>query len=175
MGTERGWTVTSEGQRPEGDGSQDCLTTGDMARLSQTTLRTVRFYEAEGLIQAMERGNGDHRRFARSELHKLQIISDLRESGLSLKQIKELIGLKRRHPTAPAAANHATTALCAEVQEIERRIATLQRAKADLLSTVSTLRRCQGCTEPSFPEHCGECAVMTEGECSRTTNLLWKN
>lgn len=167
--------MASEGQRPEGNDSQEWLTTGDMARLSQTTLRTVRFYEAEGLIRAMERGDGDHRRFARSELHKLQIISDLRESGLSLKQIKDLIDLKRRHPTAPAAAGQATTTLCAEVEEIERRIATLQRARADLLSTVTTLRNCQGCTEPGFPEHCGQCAVMTEGECSRTTDLLWKN
>ena len=89
---ERGWTVAADERRPEGEDGQDSLTTGDMARLSQTTLRTVRFYEAEGLIQAMERGDGDHRRFARGELHKLQIISDLRESGLSLKQIKDLIG-----------------------------------------------------------------------------------
>lgn len=167
--------MSSEEQRPEQADGEEWLTTGDMARLSQTTLRTVRFYEAEGLIQAMERGDGDHRRFAPSELRKLQTISDLRESGLSLKEIKALIGLKRRHVTASGAACQATTTLCAEVEEIERRIATLQRAKQELLSTVNTLRKCQECTEPGFPERCGECAVMTQGECSRTTHLLWKN
>jgi DNA-binding transcriptional MerR regulator len=146
-----------------------------MARLSHTTLRTVRFYEAEGLIHAMERGDGDHRRFARSELRKLQAISDLRESGLSLREIKDLIELKRRHPTAPSAACDATNALCAEVAEIDRRIATLQRAREEMLSTVTTLRKCRECTEPDFPERCGECAVMTEGACSRTMHLLWKN
>lgn len=167
--------MASEGRRPDVGGTQDWLTTGDMARLSRTTLRTVRFYEAEGLIHSLAREGGDHRRFAPAELRKLQIISDLRESGLSLKEIKDLIGLKRRHDTPPRAACQATTELCAQVEELDRRIQTLQSVREELLSTVSTLRACRECTDPGFPERCGACAVVNGPNCSRATDLLWKN
>ena len=127
------------------------------------------------IADCLERGDGDHRRFAPPELRKLQIISDLRESGLSLREIKELMGLKSGHGTATTAACQATTALCAQVDEIERRIQTLQRAREELLSTVATLRTCRECTQPGFPERCGTCSVMTDRGCSRAMHLIWKN
>ncbi|MBT8451830.1 MAG: MerR family transcriptional regulator, partial [Deltaproteobacteria bacterium] len=57
----------------------DLLTTGDMARLSQSTLRTVRFYEQEGLIEPERRSSCGHRLFSARELLKLQLALDLRE------------------------------------------------------------------------------------------------
>src|SRR5688572_32402073 len=93
------------------------LTTGEMARLSQTTLRTVRFYEAEGLISSCSREDGSHRKFAPSELKKLQIISDLREAGLSLQEIKALVALKGGCKNAAQAAGTLSSTLCAQVEE----------------------------------------------------------
>ena len=104
--------------RDGGRGKDDSewLTTGEMARLSGTTLRTVRFYEAEGLIVSRAREDGDHRKFPPSELKKLQIISDLRDAGLSLQEIKELIALKGRCPTAQQAAGNMSAAICSQVR-----------------------------------------------------------
>ena len=42
-------------------GQEALLSTGEMARRSGATLRTVRFYEAEGLIRANDRDGGGHR------------------------------------------------------------------------------------------------------------------
>lgn len=167
-------TLASDEQPTERHGEPEWLTTGDMARLSGTTLRTVRFYEAEGLIRAMARGDGTHRRFAGSELRKLQIISDLRESGLSLREIKILFGLKSRHASAKGAAGQATELLSDQIEAIDRKIATLRRARAEVLSTVDTLRRCAGCVEPGFPERCSSCGVIEPSD-SLTALVLWKN
>jgi len=154
---------------------QRWLTTGEMARLSGTTLRTVRFYEAEGLITSRVREDGSHRQFPERELAKLQLISDLRDAGLSLQEIKDLIALKAGCPTAAAAADGMTANLCARAAELEQRIGTLQRVHAELSSFLEMLRSCKACTHPKFPATCGECEVTEQPGAERANELLWKN
>ena len=113
-----------------------------MARLSNTALRAVRFYEQEGLICSMARQGGSHRKFHPSELKKLQIISDLRESGLSLQDIKTLIGMKSRCTSAQSAAGQMSETLYRRIRELQERIDTLTRVRGRALSA---------CTR----QHCG--------------------
>jgi DNA-binding transcriptional MerR regulator len=168
--------VSDDQEHPKSDESaEDDLTTGDMARLSKTTLRTVRFYEQEGLISSMAREGGCHRKFARSELRKLQMISDLRDAGLSLHEIKALMGLKSRCATATTAACQMTDALGRCVKELQERIDTLGRLRTELVSTISSIQRCRDCRAPDFPARCSECDVTNHPDSSRATRLLWKN
>ena len=159
------------GCTPKADG---WLTTGEMARLSQTTLRTVRFYEAEGLITSRAREDGSHRKFPSAELRKLQIISDLREAGLSLQEIKDLMALKGGCTSPKQAACQMSSALGAQLAEIDRRVATLHRVRSELLSMVGMLRVCHECTHPEFPARCNGCEQIPPGV-ARAAQLLWKN
>jgi len=154
---------------------QKLLTTGEMARLSQTTLRTVRFYEAEGLITPCDRDGGSHRKFPRGELAKLQIISDLRDAGLSLQEIKDLIAVKAGSPNALQAATAMGAAVDTRLGDVERRIAALDRVRAELLRFKDMLRTCRECTHPAFPERCSECDVAKQKGAERATQLLWKH
>ena len=56
--------TTSDGE----PSTPDTLTTGEMARLSKTTLRTVRFYEEAGILAPIGRTEGGHRVFERAQL-----------------------------------------------------------------------------------------------------------
>jgi DNA-binding transcriptional MerR regulator len=154
---------------------QRWLTTGEMARLSGTTLRTVRFYEAEGLISSRVREDGSHRKFPERELAKLRLISDLRDAGLSLQEIKDLMALKAGCPNAAAAADDMTANLCERAAELQHRIGTLQRVHAELSSFLEMLRVCRTCTHPKFPARCGECEVTEQPGAERANELLWKN
>jgi DNA-binding transcriptional MerR regulator len=169
--------AVSDDNNRNGDGpeEEDGLTTGDMARLSKTTLRTVRFYEQEGLISSLAREGGCHRKFAHGELRKLQMISDLREAGLSLQDIKTLIGLKKRCNTPEIAACKMSDVLGRCIQELQERIETLGRLRCELVSTLTTIQRCRSCKEPDFPARCQGCDVTNQPDSSRTTELLWKN
>jgi len=167
-----GSSVSEQDKRDDDD---EGLTTGDMARLSKTTLRTVRFYEQEGLLTSQARGDGCHRKFPRSELRKLQMISDLREAGLSLQDIKMLIGLKRACSTPETAACQMAEILTRCIQELQERIDTLARLRSELASTIATIRNCRDCHEPKFPAGCADCDVTNQPDASRTTELLWKN
>lgn len=162
-------------ERPEAGALPQWLTTGDMARHSQTTLRTVRFYEAEGLIVSQARERGNHRRFPLSELFKLQAIVDLREAGLSLQEIKDLIGLKGQSPDAASASCQLAASLSGRIDELERRVATLKRVHEELAATVRDIGPCRECTAPGFPASCFGCERMLEPNLSRATHLLWKN
>ena len=156
-------------------GPEHSLSTGDMARLSRTTLRTVRFYEQEGLIASQARDGGCHRKFSPAELKKLTIIAYLREAGFSLQEIKTLIGLKNSCATASAAACQVSAELTQRIVELEERIATLERVREEFHSTLATLKRCAECAEPDFPKRCAGCSVTNQPETSRATELLWKN
>jgi DNA-binding transcriptional MerR regulator len=170
-----GKTVSDEA-KPKVCDEADCLSTGDMARLSNTTLRTVRFYEGEGLISSLARDGGCHRKFAPSELKKLQIISDLRDAGFSLQEIKTLAGLKARCPSAYVAATEMSAELARRVDQLQERIDTLTRVRNELVATVSMIQRCKMCTRPDFPTaRCASCEVTSQPECARATELLWKN
>ena len=175
--TQSGSDVSDEQDKHDEESTGDCdgLTTGDMARLSKTTLRTVRFYEQEGLIASQAREDGCHRKFPRSELRKLQMISDLREAGLSLQDIKTLIGLKRKCDSPQTAACQMSEALGRCIQELQQRIDTLARLRSELTSTIATIRSCRDCREPKFPAGCSDCDVTNQPDSSRITELLWKN
>jgi DNA-binding transcriptional MerR regulator len=158
-----------------GEAVERWLTTGDMARLAETTLRTVRFYESEGLLVAQERADGSHRKFPDSELRKLQMIMDLREVGLSLQDIKSLMAIKARSGDAPSASEGVREAVAGRLQEVERRMAALTRVRRELKALDSMLVKCGDCHEPGYPARCSDCSVVNESGAGRATELLWKN
>jgi len=155
----------------------ELLTTGEMARLSNTTLRTVRFYEAEGLISAEERAEGCQRRFPKAELTKLQTIADLREAGLSLQEIKDLVELKQKSGcvNAPEAATRMSTAIAERLADIERRACALERVRRELVAMTQALETCNKCTKPAFPTQCRGCTESTVKDAERPAVLLWKH
>lgn len=67
------------------------LTIGEVARRSGFAPSAVRYYEREGLIQA-DRSEGGQRRFQRMVLRRLAFIRAARHVGLTLDEIREVLG-----------------------------------------------------------------------------------
>jgi DNA-binding transcriptional MerR regulator len=151
----------------------ELLTTGDMARRSQSTLRTVRFYEEAGLLHPSDRRDGGHRLFEERELHKLCFILDLREAGLSLADIRSLFALKTAARTAAEATERISEHLERRVVEMQRKITTLRSLREELASTVAILADCVSCKDGRFPEFCGRCDVLGRQDLPRAVRLLW--
>ena len=109
------------GPQAEADRSREpaLLTTGEMARLSNSTLRTVRFYEEEGILRPARRTDGGHRLFERTELDRLMLVTDLRMAGLSLDDIKAILEVKRAAASGSAAAESAIRVLGTRITELK--------------------------------------------------------
>ncbi len=154
-------------------GCGDLLTTGDMARLSQSTLRTVRFYEQEGLIEPERRSACGHRLFSGRELMKLQLALDLREAGLSLQDIKDLYELKSDCDCPEEASQRMSHVLTQQLDTMQRKIAKLRKLREELTAMVSVLTECRTCEKGNFPVACESCDVLGSPEPPRALQVLW--
>jgi DNA-binding transcriptional MerR regulator len=154
------------------DGS--LLTTGEMARCSNNTLRTVRFYEEEGILRPARRTDGGHRLFQRSELDRLVLVTDMRLAGLSLDEIKQILEVKQSSASGSAAARQATQVLSGRIEELREKLLVLTRLREDLAATTDIMTACVDCHEPQFPTSCATCTVMTSpATLPRSMRVLW--
>lgn len=151
------------------------LTTGDMARRASSTLRTVRFYEEEGLITPVSRGEGGQRYFAPEELSKLALALDLREAGLSVHDVRALFALKAGCETAPVASKAMVKTLETQIVDLEEKIEKLRGLREELISMVGVITECERCAAPRFPEECSRCDVMSHAESPRALKVLWRD
>lgn len=157
-----------------GGADEPLLSTGEMARLAGSTLRTVRFYEEAGLLQPT-RTEGGHRLFGTAELDKLRLASDLREAGLSIGEIRSLFELKGRSGTPDAASAELAAMLAARIDDLQRKIALLRRLREELAATVAVVQECRYCEDPTrFPDECGACEVLARPDLPRAVKLLWR-
>jgi DNA-binding transcriptional MerR regulator len=75
------------------DTTRELLRIGEVARLVDTTPRTIRYYEEIGLLPASgERESGRHRLYTEADVERLQELLRLKDLlGVSLDELKELV------------------------------------------------------------------------------------
>ena len=165
------------GPHAEADRSREpaLLTTGEMARLSSSTLRTVRFYEEEGILRPARRTDGGHRLFERTELDGLMLVTDLRMAGLSLDDIKAILEVKRAAASGSAAASSAVRILGSRITELEEKLTVLSRLRDDLEATSRIVEGCLTCQKETMSsEDCAACSIMTaHPTLPRSVRVLW--
>jgi MerR family Zn(II)-responsive transcriptional regulator of zntA len=148
------------------------LTTGDMARLTGNTLRTVRFYEEEGLLQPV-RSQGGHRLFEAEQLHKLRLISDLRNIGLALPVIKEVFRIKEECRTATDASHQVKEFLQAQIKRMQEQIELLQRLRDEFQAAMKVFSECEQCKEDWMHRRCEACEVMACETLPAHVRIMW--
>ena len=66
-------------------------TTGEIAKLSGVSVRTVQYYDDRGILTPSELSEGGRRLYTENDLKRMRIICFLREIGLSINSISELL------------------------------------------------------------------------------------
>ena len=94
------------------------LTIGELAARLGVPVRTVRFWSDEGLVDPPARSAGGYRLYDADAVARLDLVRTLRELGLGLPAIREL--LARRRTVAEVAAEHVR-ALDAEIRLLRLR------------------------------------------------------
>src|SRR6185503_5136026 len=69
----------------------ELLKIGDFAKLADTNLRTLRYYEELGLLCPASRSEGGFRYYRPTDVNRVNMIRDLQELGLQLERIRELM------------------------------------------------------------------------------------
>jgi len=131
---------------------------GEVAKLLGITQKTIRHYHKVGLLAEPPRSDGGYRLYTASDLLRLQRIRRLQALGLSLKQIKTLLGehISEHERTLREVLQALLEELSAEIQMLE---AQRERIRTLLASdTLDTLSQSSGTssTLEYFKEHLGE-------------------
>lgn len=74
-------------------GSHGSHAIGEVATMLGIAPSTLRYYEAEGLLPTVGRTTSGRRRFADRDLEACRVIECLKRSGLSIKEIKDFMGM----------------------------------------------------------------------------------
>lgn len=82
-------------------------TVGEMAKALGIPASTLRYYDKEGLFPFVERSSGGIRMFTDKDYEWLKVIECLKQSGLSIKEIRAFIDMAQRGDEASLAERHA--------------------------------------------------------------------
>jgi DNA-binding transcriptional MerR regulator len=100
----------------------------DMARQCKTTLRTLRFYEARGLLKPQR--EGVNRLYDEQTQRRFKLIDEGRKLGFTLTEIAELLG-----------PSSNVLELKLSVKKIKEQMAHLERQRVEIETALANLRR----------------------------------
>lgn len=104
---------------------------GTLAKQAGVNPRTIRYYEAIGLLPQAQRGENRYRVYPKEAVELLQFIAKAQSLGFTLSEIREIVGI-RRMGSEP----------CAHVRALmELKIADLDRMLTDLVTLRKRLKR----------------------------------
>jgi DNA-binding transcriptional MerR regulator len=106
------------------------LTIGELAKLVNITVRTLRYYDNIGLLTPSDYKEGGHRLYSLDDYKRLQQIQSLKFLGFSLKSIEDLLTeTYTQQKNLDEAIDFKTRELLAQKEEIERTINQLEHMK----------------------------------------------
>lgn len=107
------------------------LRTGEVAKRAGVNVETLRFYEREGILPEPPRRASGYREYPPDTVELIRFIKRSQELGFSLKEVKELLSLRK---VPRRASKKATTLVDAKLAEIDLKLRDLQSMREALES-----------------------------------------
>lgn len=108
---------------------------GQLAKLADVPIDTVRYYERHGILPAPAREGSGYRRYEPHDVRRLHFVRRAKALGFTLGEIQELLALSAgRHGDVAGIKAVAS----AKLTDVERRLAELTRIRDGLRTLVQT-------------------------------------
>lgn len=138
--------------------SQRLMRIGELARLTDKTVRALHHYEALELLEPAHRSKGGFRMYDESNLERIAYIDRLQRLGFSLGEIRGLVQDWSAGETPAAAMGQLKQSYRARLKEVRGRIAELQALERELSDSLAFLEGCRSCGVVDEPhDACGGC------------------
>lgn len=116
------------------DREEKLLRIGQIASIARVSIKTIRYYEKLGLLQALKRTEGGFRLFSPEVIGRLNFIKRSQNLGLSLTEIGQLLQI---HDRGEIPCNEVRHTLQTKIEEIDSHIEQLSDLKVELQSLIS--------------------------------------
>ena len=104
---------------------------GELARQAGVNPKTIRYYEAIGLLPPASRGENRYRLYPKDTLGLLQFVAKAKALGFTLAEIKEIVGIAQQGGQP-----------CVHVRSlVEKKLADLDQMLTDLIALRKRLKR----------------------------------
>jgi DNA-binding transcriptional MerR regulator len=170
--------LRSAARRPKGEkGGEEVRTgrrfkIGDIAKRLQTTVRTLRYYEEEGIVAA-SRSEGGTRLYSLDDYHALQTTLTLTRLGLGLETVKRLACARKSCRTGDEASSLMSDIL-GEVREIvAEKLALYAELEKDIDRADLLVQQCRGCRNTPTRKGCPACPMERNLDRSKLARLIW--
>src|SRR5438132_11188738 len=121
------------------------LRIGELAKRAGCTVKTVRFYEAKGLLPAPPRSPSGYRLYGEGHLRCLQLIQRAKLLGLSLAKIRTLVVHLGDGPRPAARLRpHLERLIRDELKEIAAKLDQLDVLRAELEALLAKIHDADG-------------------------------
>ena len=135
-------------------------TRGQLAKLANVNLETVRFYEQKGLLPKPERTPAGYRLYKRDQLLRLKFIQKAQTLGFTLNEIKQLLFLRASNRSSKQVKQLAAD----KIADVQLKIQSLQRM-------LKTLRQISSaCDGRGTVDACPILKALESNETSLTQN-----
>ena len=145
---------------------------GDVAEMLDTTIRTIRYYEEEGLLTPV-RTDGGTRLYSARHIDRLRAILGLARNGYPLETIRELARTREQCTTGDQTGTAVAARLDALLADIDRRMHELRSLALEIRSARNTVQQCAGCKNPPSTAGCPKCPVVDRLPYIELLNLIW--
>lgn len=99
---------------------------GDFVKLTRSTLKTVLYYQKIGLLKEPKRSTNGYRLYGAEELARMRMIKHLKNLGLDLKQIKEILAGTQNNKSLKEVLQSLQAELLMEKKNIDEQLSKIE-------------------------------------------------
>lgn len=144
--------------------TRELLKIGEVARRTGVTLRTIRYYQSLGLIEAAHRTSGGLHLYPAEACDRIQFIRDLRSLDVPLSRIRALLDQRKSARTGAEGARDVTAALTLGLAEVDKRMQQYLVLRHEMTEALEVLETCLRCSAKPSREVCYACENLTRRE-----------
>jgi len=139
--------------------TRELLKIGAFAKLADTNLRTLRYYEEVGLLKPAARSKGGFRYYRNADLNRIALIRNLQEMGLTLDEVGDLIKDREVHGERAELMSRVQETLRANGELLSSRMEQIQGQIDQVEAARMKLAECEQCEVVPGPHnnHCEPC------------------
>ena len=146
---------------------------GDIAKRLNTTVRTLRFYEEEGLIHP-RRSSGGTRLYDEADLARFEALLTLTHLDIPLQSIRELTAIRANSRTGNEASHQVNEKLQAMRDGLKAQLQAMRKAEQDIQQAQQLVSGCFSCRKRPIRKNCDPCEVSRDVETIKVLRVVWE-
>ena len=145
---------------------------GEVADRLATSIRTIRYYEEEGLLEPVRTPRGT-RMYSANHIARLNVILRLAGLGFSLEAIRKIAEIRENSNSGDASSFLVEQHLDEVQQLLDKQINALQNIKQEIQDASGVIAGCHGCSNVPATQSCPDCPVINKRADIELLNLVW--